>query len=173
MTAVADAEEARLGMVVAQDAVKGWLRKKQPGPWPQLWGRPWWTEGRRERPFKRIRLVELIQLVSGVEHRPRRGDGGGRQLQATPSLVDVASSTERLRKLSVTEDSVKPVSSTLARARASAIATADATADARHEASVRRAYVTTGLKDVARTSALPFSASYRQGGGRATTHSVG
>ena len=59
--------------------------------------------------------------------------------QVTPSLVDVASSAERLRKLSVTGDDVKPVSSTLAHARTAEIATAAAAADVRYEASVRRA----------------------------------
>ena len=59
----------------------------------------------------------------------------------------------------MTEDRAKPVSSTLAGARTSAIATADATADARHQSSVRRAYVTIGLKYVARISALPFTDS--------------
>ena len=49
----------------------------------------------------------------------------------TPSLVDVASSAERL-SMSVTRDRAKPVSSTLAHARTAAIATADAAADARH-----------------------------------------
>ena len=62
--------------------------------------------------------------------------------QVTSSLVDIASSAERLSKLFVTEDRAKSVSSTLAHARACAIATADAAADARHEASVRPAYVT-------------------------------
>ena len=87
------------------------------------------------------------------------------QKQVTPSLVDVASSAERLSKLSVTEDRVKHVSSDLAHARTSAIATADAAAadaaaEARHEASVRRVYVTIGQKDVARISALLFSHLY-------------
>ena len=40
-----------------------------------------------------------------------------------------------------------------------AIATADAAADARYEASVRRAYVTLGLKEEARIATLPFPAS--------------
>ena len=85
--------------------------------------------------------------------------------QVTLFLVDVASSAERLSKLSMTGDRAKPVSSTLAHARTAAIATADATADARREASVRRAYVTHGLKDVARISALHFSASVSKAGG--------
>ena len=76
--------------------------------------------------------------------------------QPTPSLVDVASSAERLSKLTVSGDRPKPVSSRLAHARTAAIAAADAAADAKHEASVRRAYVTFGMKDVARIATLPF-----------------
>ena len=48
----------------------------------------------------------------------------------------------------MTGNRAKPVSSRLAHARIATIAAADATADARHEASVRRAYVTLGLKEV-------------------------
>ena len=93
--------------------------------------------------------------------------------QVTPFLVDVASSSERLSKLSVTGDRAKPVSSTLAHARTATIATADAAADARHEASVRRAYVTLGLKDVARIAALPFPASVNKtAGAQQQTRSV-
>ena len=73
-----------------------------------------------------------------------------RKRQATPSLVDVASSAERLSKRTVAGDRAMPVSSRLAHARTAVIATADAAADARHEASVRRAYVTLGLEEVAR-----------------------
>ena len=79
--------------------------------------------------------------------------------QVTPSLVDFASSAERLSKLSVTGDHAKPVSSTLAHDRSAAIVTAHAVADARHEASIRRACVTLDLKDVARISTLPFPPS--------------
>ena len=87
--------------------------------------------------------------------------------------MDVASSAKRLSKLPVTEDRLKPVSSTVARARNSAIATADAPADARHEASIRRACVTHGLKDLARISALPFPASVNKAaGGQQLTRSV-
>ena len=76
--------------------------------------------------------------------------------QAAPSLVDVASSAERLSKLTVSGDRPKPVSSRLAHARTAAIAAVDAAADARHEASVRRAYVTLGLKEVARIATYLF-----------------
>ena len=62
--------------------------------------------------------------------------------QATPSLVDVASSAESLSKLAVSGDRAMPVPLRLAYARTAAFAAADAAADARHEASVRRAYVT-------------------------------
>ena len=83
----------------------------------------------------------------------------------TPSLVDGTSSAERLSKRSVTGERTKLVSSTLAHARTAAIATADATADARHETSVRRAYVTLGLKDVARIVTLLFAASANKAAG--------
>ena len=86
--------------------------------------------------------------------------------QVTPSLVDVPSSAARLSKRSVTGDRAKPVSSTLAHARTAAISTADAAADARHEATIHRAYVTSGLKDVARISALHFPASVNKAAGR-------
>ena len=54
-----------------------------------------------------------------------------------------------------------PVSSRLTHARTAAIAAADA----RHEASVRRAYVTLGLKEVARIATLPFPASVNKAAG--------
>ena len=57
------------------------------------------------------------------------------------------------------------MSSRLAHARTAAIATADAAADARHEASVRRAYIPLGLKDVARIATLPFPASVNKAAG--------
>ena len=85
--------------------------------------------------------------------------------QVTPSLVDVASSAERLSKLTVTVDRAMPVSSRLAHARTAVIAAADAAVDARHQASVRRAYVTLGLTAVARISTLPFPASVNKGAG--------
>ena len=85
--------------------------------------------------------------------------------QVTPLLVDVASSAERLSKLSVTEDRAKPVSSTVARARTSAIPTVDAAADVRYEASVRRGYDMLGLKDIAHISTMPFPASVSKAAG--------
>ena len=85
--------------------------------------------------------------------------------QITPSLVDVASSGERLSKLPVTGDRAKPVSSRLAHARTAAIASAHAAADASYEPSVRRAYVTLGLEYVARIATLPFPASVKKAAG--------
>ena len=79
--------------------------------------------------------------------------------------MDVASSAERLSKLSVTVDYAKPVSSTLAHDPTADIATADAAADSRHDASVRRAYVTLGLKDIARIPTLLFPASINKAAG--------
>ena len=58
-----------------------------------------------------------------------------------------------------------PVSSRLAHARTAAIATADAAADARHEASVRHAYATLGMKEVARIATLHFPASANKAAG--------
>ena len=66
-----------------------------------------------------------------------------------------------------------PVSSRLAHARTAAIAAPDAAADARHEASVRRAYVTLGLKQVARIATLPVPASVdKAAGAQQLTRSV-
>ena len=93
--------------------------------------------------------------------------------QVIPFLVDVASSAERLSKLSVTEDRTKPVSSTTVRARTSAIATADAAADAGHDAPIRRAHVMLGLNDVARISTLPFPASVNKATGAQQFNSIG
>ena len=88
-----------------------------------------------------------------------------RKREATPSLVDVASSAERLSKLTLTGDRAMPVSSRLAHARTAAIVTDDAAANARHEASVRRAFVALGLKEVARIATLPFPASLNKAAG--------
>ena len=85
--------------------------------------------------------------------------------QVTPSLVDVASSAERLSKLTVTGDRAMPVSSRLVPSRSVAIATADAAADARDEACVRHAYVTLRLKEVARIATLPFPAFVNKAAG--------
>ena len=57
--------------------------------------------------------------------------------QVTLSLVDFASSGERVSKISLTEDHVKPASYDLARACTTGIATTDAAAEAKHVTSVR------------------------------------
>ena len=93
--------------------------------------------------------------------------------QATPPLVDVASSAESLSKLTVTVDRAKPVSSRLAHARTAAIAAADAAADEKHETSVRRAYVTLGIKDVARNCHPTFSRLRKQRCRGTATDSIG
>ena len=69
-------------------------------------------------------------------------------------------------------DRAMPVSSRLAHARTAAIAAPDAAADARHEASVRRACVTLGLKQVARIATLPVPASVDKAAGAQLTRSV-
>ena len=58
-----------------------------------------------------------------------------------------------------------PVSSPLPHARTAAIAAADAAADPRHEGSVPLAYVTLGLKEVARIATLPFPAYVNKAAG--------
>ena len=70
--------------------------------------------------------------------------------KVTPSLVDIASSAERLGKVTVSGDDTKPVCSDLVRARASAIATAVATANSTLDYSVKRAYVKLSHNDEAR-----------------------
>ena len=77
----------------------------------------------------------------------------------TPSLVDTASSAERLSKLRVSGDRTKPVSSGLARERTAELATAAALAKSTLDDSVRRAYLKLSYKDVSRISVLPFPAS--------------
>ena len=91
----------------------------------------------------------------------------------TPSLVDVASSADRLSKLTVSGDRTRPVSSDLARARTPAIATAAATAKATLDDSVKRAYVKLPYKDVCSISVLPFPTSLnKSNGAQQVTRSV-
>ena len=61
--------------------------------------------------------------------------------QVTPSLVDIASSAERLGKLTVSGDRIKPVSSNLAHECTTKLATAAALAKPKLDGSVMRAYV--------------------------------
>ena len=85
--------------------------------------------------------------------------------QVTPSLVDIASSAERLSKLTVSDDRTKPVSSDLARERTAELATAAALAKSTLDDSVRRAYVKLSHKDVPRIYLLPFPASLNKSDG--------
>ena len=79
--------------------------------------------------------------------------------QVTPSLVDIASSTERLSKLTLSDDRTNPVSSGLARERTVELATVAALAKSALDDSVRRAYDKLPHIDVSRISVLPFPAS--------------
>ena len=85
--------------------------------------------------------------------------------QVTPSLVDVASSAERLNEMTMTDDRVKPLSFDLARARSSAIETTDATEEAKQVTSVRRVHITIRHKDVSHISVLTFPASLNKADG--------
>ena len=85
--------------------------------------------------------------------------------QVTASLVDIASSADRLSKLTVSGDHTKPVSSDLARERTAELATAAALAKCTLDDSVRRAYVKLSHKDVSRISVLPFPASLNKSDG--------
>ena len=90
--------------------------------------------------------------------------------QVTPSLVDIASSAERLSKLTVSGDHTKPVSSDLSHARTSAIAAAAATAKATLGDSVKRAYVMLPYEDVSRISVLLFPTSLTSLKARSNSH---
>ena len=83
----------------------------------------------------------------------------------TPSLVDIASSTERLSKLTVSGDRTKPVSPDLARERTAELATAAALAKSTLDDSVRRAYIKLSYNGVSRISVLPFPASLNKSDG--------
>ena len=77
--------------------------------------------------------------------------------QVIPSLVGVASSAELLGLLAIADDGVKHVSSTVAHALTSAIDAAVAAAEAKHIS--KHLYVTSPVKDIDRTSTLPFSSA--------------
>ena len=85
--------------------------------------------------------------------------------KVTPSLVDIASSAERLSKLTVSGDRTKPVSSDLARDRTAELAIAAALAKSTLDDSVRRDCVKLSYKDVSRISVLPFPASSNKSDG--------
>ena len=85
--------------------------------------------------------------------------------RVTPFLVDIASSADRLSKLTVSGDRTKPVSSDLVRERTAELATAAALDKSTLDDSVRRAYVKLSYKDVSRISVLPFTASLNKSDG--------
>ena len=160
-TVVAEAEEARLRQVVVQDAVQGLVDEAAGAVAPALG-----EVAVDDRTAREVVRLETVLLSA----RPRlqawtKVTVVTAKWQVTPSLVDVASSTERLSKRSLTGHRAKPVSSRLAHARTAAIAAADAAADARHEAFVRRAYVTLGLKEAARIATPPFPAFINKAAG--------
>ena len=76
--------------------------------------------------------------------------------RVTLSLMDVASSAQRLSKPTVSCDYTISVSSGLVRARAFDIATASATTKATLDDSVKRAYFKLSYKNVSRSFMLPF-----------------
>ena len=79
VTAVVEAGEAHQVLVWLRVPPRGQLWSQQPWQWPQLWRRKRRAEERRERTFSVGRLVNLLPLVLGLEHGPRRGDRGSRQ----------------------------------------------------------------------------------------------
>ena len=85
--------------------------------------------------------------------------------QVTPSLVDIASSVERLSKLTVSGDHTKPISSDLARGRTADLAAAAALAKSTLDDSVRGAYAKLSYKDISRISVLPFPAPLNKSDG--------
>ena len=78
------------------------------------------------------------------------------EMQVTPTLVNVSSSTDPPSKLDVMDCRNKHVSSDLARARPSAITTAAATAEPTRDASVHRANMEISLRNIARIAVLCF-----------------
>ena len=77
----------------------------------------------------------------------------------TPSLVNIASSAERLSKLTASGDCTIPVSSDFPLAGSFTIAIATATAKATHDYSVKRAYLRHPNNDLLCMFFLPFPAS--------------
>ena len=90
----------------------------------------------------------------------------------TPSLVDIDSSGERLRKLTLTDVRAASVSFEMARARTSVIATVAAIANVTRDDSVKRIYVKLSLSN--RTSHFCAAAPcmFKQVRRRATTHTL-
>ena len=102
-------------------------------------------------------------LSSNTDHGEVTVVAGKRQV--SPSLVDIASSVERLAKLTVSGDRTKPFSLGLARERTAELATAAALSKSTLDDLVRRAYVKLSHKDVPRISVLPFPVSLNKSDG--------
>ena len=85
--------------------------------------------------------------------------------QVTLSLVDIASSAERLSKLTVSGDRTKHVSSDLARERIAELAAAAVLSKSTLDYSLRRAYVKLSYKVISRISVLQFPASLNKSDG--------
>lgn len=93
--------------------------------------------------------------------------------KVVPSLVNVASSAERLGRLIMFNDRAMPVSSKRIHARTSAIDSATAAAEIKHAADVKNTYIYIGLKDTARIPILRFPSLINQSGGaKQFTHSA-
>ncbi|CAN0535344.1 unnamed protein product, partial [Laminaria digitata] len=118
-----------------------------------------WSPYAPELGGKRLQTRRL-QLFRWEQHGKNRSRGDKEQKrQVVPSLAEVASSVELLGRLTLPDDRVHPVSSNLARARASELATAEAAADAAHAAKTDRANNIIQLKDRPRIASLPFPSS--------------
>lgn len=72
-----------------------------------------------------------------------------------PSLIDVASSADRLQRLTITDYRGQPVSSALARARQASVDAADAKREEDHQAKVNHKYVDIGSRKMERIITLP------------------
>ena len=93
VTAVVEAGEAHRVPVWLRAPPRGQRWSQQPGQWPQLWPRQRREEERREKTFSVGWLVNLLPLVFGLEHGPRRGDRGIRQ-QVSRAMAEGASGPE-------------------------------------------------------------------------------
>ena len=137
---VVEAREERRVLVVAHSAAKGATRLEPSGGHSSGGG----TGGRRNSArgssaWDGSSTSSRSSSSSNTDHGEVTVVAGKRQ--ETPSLVDIASSAERLSKLTVSGDRTKPVSSNLDRERTAELATAAALAKSTLDDSVRRAYV--------------------------------
>ena len=89
-------------------------------------------------------------------------------MRQVPSLKDVASSTERLKKMTISAESAQPLSSALARKRQDAVDEAAARAEAEHIDAVKYKYVNIDTRKMARIAHKP-----QPGSRRTTTAALG